>query len=309
MDLNLLIALDALLDEGGVGAAADRLHLSQPAMSRTLGRIRKATGDPILVRSGREMLPTPYAERIRDEVHQIVTRAQTVLTPTTRIDPAALDRTFTLQCNDVVADALLTRLAARLTATAPGVRLRFLGEAVTTVDELRRGHVDFQITDTAPPHAETRSATVLTDTLAVAGHHDLPRDPSTWEGFAALPHIVVSRRGRVHDRIDDLLDRRGLRRRVAFTVPTLALALRTMTVAADLITVAPRTLAGPALPPASRLYPLPAPTPAVPAVLAWHARHDRDPAHGWMRELITRTLTGVGEGRVTPSGTSPDEAE
>jgi DNA-binding transcriptional LysR family regulator len=79
LDLNLLTALDALLDERGVGAAADRLHLSQPAMSRTLSRIRRATGDPILVRSGRTMLPTPYAEQIRDEVHQLVTRAQTVL--------------------------------------------------------------------------------------------------------------------------------------------------------------------------------------------------------------------------------------
>ena len=81
MDLNLLTALDALLDKRGVGAAADRLHLSQPAMSRTLGRIRRATGDQILVRSGRSMLLTPYAEEIQHEVHQLVVRAQSVLAP------------------------------------------------------------------------------------------------------------------------------------------------------------------------------------------------------------------------------------
>ena len=101
-------------------------------MSRTLGRIRQATGDQILVRSGREMLPTPYAEQIRDEVHQLVIRAQAVLTPTGEVDSATLERTFTVQCNDVVADALLPALAARLTDAAPGVRLRFLGEAATT---------------------------------------------------------------------------------------------------------------------------------------------------------------------------------
>ncbi|MFI9273511.1 LysR family transcriptional regulator [Kitasatospora sp. NPDC052896] len=292
LDLNLLTALDALLDERSVSAAADRLHLSQPAMSRTLSRIRRATGDQILVRTGRSMLPTPYAEQIRDEVHQLVTRAQAVLSPTAEVDPAALERTFTLQCNDVIADALLPRLAAELTDSAPGVRLRFLGEADTTVDELRRGHVDLQVTDAAPRHADTRSTTVLTDTLAVVGHHDLPHDPSTWEGFASLPHVVISRRGRVHDRVDDLLDAQHLRRRVAFTVPTLALALRTVA-AHHLITVVPRLLTGHALPAPLRGYPLPGPAPAVPAVLAWHARHDRDSAHRWLRTLITDTLAAV----------------
>lgn len=296
MDLNLLTALDALLDEGGVGAAADRLHLSQPAMSRTLGRIRRATGDQILVRSGREMLPTPYAEQIRDEVHQLVTRAQAVLTPTAEVDPATLERTFTLQCNDVIAGALLPRIAAVLADTAPGVCLRLLGEADTSADELRRGHVDLRITDAAPEHTDTRATTVLTDTLAVVGRHDLPYDPSAWEGLAALAHVVISRRGRTHDRIDDLLAERRLSRRVAFTVPTLALALRMVT-DGQLITIAPKTLTEPALPPSLRTYPLPAPTPAVPAVLAWHARHDRDAAHRWLRTLVADALTGpAGDG-------------
>ncbi|WP_329572012.1 LysR family transcriptional regulator [Kitasatospora sp. NBC_01266] len=123
LDLNLLTALDALLDEGGVGAAADRPHLSQPAMSRTLGRIRRATGDEILVCSGRQMLPTPYAEQIRAEVHQLVTRAKTVLTPAAEVDPPTLRRTFTLRCDDVLADALLPPLVGELAVAAPGVVL------------------------------------------------------------------------------------------------------------------------------------------------------------------------------------------
>jgi len=294
MDLNLLIALDALLDERSVGAAADRLHLSQPAMSRTLSRIRRATGDEILVRSGRVMLPTPYAEQIRDEVHQLVTRAQAVLTPTAEVDPATFERTFTIQCNDVIADALLPDLAAALADSAPGVCLRVLGEADTTVDELRRGHIDLQVTDEAPGHADTRSTTVLTDSLAVIGRRDLPHDPSTWEGCAALPHIVISRRGRRHNRIDDLFEARRLHRHVVFTVPTLALALRTMATS-DLVTVAPGLLAGRALPPLLRSYPLPGPATAVPAVLAWHARHDRDSGHRWLRTLIADALTAIAD--------------
>ncbi|MFK0106997.1 LysR family transcriptional regulator [Streptomyces sp. NPDC091217] len=293
LDLNLLIALDALLEERSVGAAADRLHLSQPAMSRTLGRIRKATGDEILVRSGRAMLPTPYAEQVRDEVHQLVIRAQVVLSPTAEVDPATLERTFTLQCNDVVADALLPRLAGRLLTAAPGVCLRVLGEADTTVDELRSGHIDLRITDEIPPHTDTRSTTLLTDALVVVGRHDLPHDPSTWTGFAALPHAVISRRGRIRSRIDDLLEARNLRRHVAFTVPTLALALRTAA-DHDLVTVVPALLGGQALPAPLRAYPLPADAPAVPAVLAWHVRHDRDAAHRWLRMLVTDTLTAIG---------------
>src|ERR1700742_1472895 len=165
MDLNLLTALDALLDERGVGAAADRLHLSQPAMSRTLGRIRRATGDQILVRSGRSMLPTAYAEQIRAEVHQLVSRAQVIFTPSTELDLSTLDRTFTLQCNDVVASALIPPLTARISVAAPGVCLRVLGESDSSVDELRRGNVDVQITDQTTHAADVHSVTVMTDSL------------------------------------------------------------------------------------------------------------------------------------------------
>ncbi|MEV7319524.1 LysR family transcriptional regulator [Streptomyces sp. NPDC093970] len=296
LDLNLLTALDALLEERSVGGAADRLRLSQPAMSRTLGRIRKATGDEILVRSGRAMLPTPYAEQIRDEVHQLVTRAQVVLSPTAEVDPATLSRTFTLQCNDVIAGALLPRLVAPLAVAAPGVCLRVLGEADTGADEIRRGRVDLRISDEVPRHADTRSVTPLTDSLAVVGRRDLPHDPSVWAGFAALPHVVISRRGRTRDRIDDLLADRGLHRRVAFTVPTLDLALRTVA-EHGLVAVAPALLGGQALAPGLRTYPLPEEAPAVPAVLAWHARHDRDAAHRWLRTLVAEALAAIGRSR------------
>lgn len=290
LDFNLLVTLDALLDECSVTAAADRLYVTQPAMSRALARIRQATGDQILVRSGRTMLPTPYAEQIRDEVHQLVTRAQAVLTPAAEVDPATLERTFTVQCSDIVVDALVTHLAADLTRTAPGVSLRVLSDAAeVAADDLRRGRVDLQITNEVPAHAEARSTTVLTDELAVIGRRDLPRPPSTWTAFAALPHVVISRQGGRHNRVDELLKARKLRRKVAFTVPTLALALR-IVAAHNLVVVAPRRLTEYALPSSLRSYPMPGATPPISAVLAWHARHDRDAAHRWLRELIVDAL-------------------
>lgn len=304
LDLNLLVALDALLDERSVSAAAHRLHLTQPAMSRTLGRIRRATGDQILVRSGRGMLPTPYAQQIRGEVHELVTRAQAVLASTAPADPATLERTFTLQCNDVIADALVPRLAADLAHTAPGVCLRVLGETHTGGDELRQGRIDLQITDEAPPHTETRSMPVLTDELAVIGRRDLPRPPSTWAAFCALPHVVISRRGRLHDSIDDVLKAQRTRRRVTVTVPTLALALRIVAMR-DFVTVAPRRLAEQALGPSLRSYPMPGPVVPVHATLTWHARHDGDAAHRWLRTSIVDLLGSAGH---RPSPEVPEPA-
>ena len=100
LDLNLLTALDALLEEESVTGAAERLHLSAPAMSRSLGRLRRATGDQILVRNGRIMRPTPRAVALRAEVRALVLRSREVLTPEAPLDLAALRRTFTLRAHD-----------------------------------------------------------------------------------------------------------------------------------------------------------------------------------------------------------------
>src|SRR3954465_11323365 len=100
VDLNLLTALDALLEEGSVAGAAARLRLSAPAMSRTLGRIRRATGDQILVRTGRTMTPTPYAIAIREQVHELLQQVQGVLAPSRELDLTTLERTFTLRWHD-----------------------------------------------------------------------------------------------------------------------------------------------------------------------------------------------------------------
>src|SRR5919199_290295 len=106
LDLNLLTALDALLEEGSVTGAAERLRLSAPAVSRTLGRIRRLTGDDILVRTGRTMTPTPYALAVREQVGDLVRQANAVLAPRRELDLATLTRTFTLRCHDAIATML-----------------------------------------------------------------------------------------------------------------------------------------------------------------------------------------------------------
>src|SRR3954468_14506155 len=128
LDLNLLTVLDALLEEGSVMGAAERLHLSSPAVSRTLGRLRAVTGDDILVRTGHSMAPTPYAVSVREDVHRLVRQAHEVLSPVRELDLAELDRTFTIQCHDAVAASLVPVLVGRIQQRAAGVQLRVLAE-------------------------------------------------------------------------------------------------------------------------------------------------------------------------------------
>ena len=155
VDLNLLIALDALLEENSVAAAADRLHLSPPAMSRTLSRIRRATGDDILVRSGRTMTPTPRALELREETRELVRRGTAVLTPPRTLDLDTLDRVFTIRSHDALAGALAPLLTAAI-AAAPGVQVRLLAEPAGDVADLARGHTDAEIGAAGPARPRSR---------------------------------------------------------------------------------------------------------------------------------------------------------
>ena len=160
LDLNLMTALDALLEEGSVAGAAERLHLSAPAMSRTLGRIRRSTGDLILVRTGRTMTPTPHALAIRAEVHELVERAHAVLEPERHLDLASLERTFTIRGHDAAITVLGADLLAVLQQEAPGVRVRLLAETNADTNELRQGRVDLEIGSTEPEAPEVTPTVV-----------------------------------------------------------------------------------------------------------------------------------------------------
>ena len=145
-DLNLLTALDALLAEGSVVGAARRLGLSASAMSRTLARLRAATGDQLLVRAGRGMVPTPHATDLRSRVHELAQDAHAVLRPAgAGLDLAQLKRTFIIRSNEGFAEVFSARLLAVVTAVAPKVQLQFAPKPDKDVRALREGVVDLEI--------------------------------------------------------------------------------------------------------------------------------------------------------------------
>ncbi|MFG3252318.1 LysR family transcriptional regulator [Streptomyces sp. NPDC048172] len=305
LDLNLLTALDALLAEGSVTGAAQRLHLSPPAMSRTLTRIRKALGDPVLVRSGRGMVPTPRALELREEVREVVERATAVFTADSPLELATLERTFTLLADDALLSSIGMRLLERVREEAPGVALRLVPEGPGDATALREGRADLEIGVVHGPAPETRVEHVFTDDnvgVVRAGHPLLEvRDGGiTPERYAAAAHITASRRGRLHGPIDDLLAERGLRRRVVASVPTFTAAM--LVVAdTDLVGRTGRRLAAWQR---KRLglvaFEIPLDLPDLPIAQAWHPRDEKDPAHMWLRRRVREIAAEfAGEGAGT----------
>lgn len=292
LDLNLLTALDALLEEGGVTAAAQRLHLSPPAMSRALGRIRRATGDEILVRTGRTMTPTPRALALRGDVHALVQQAHAVLAPQGQLDLATLRRTFTLRCHDSITSAMGPDLLTAVHTLAPGVQLRLLAEADTDTEDLRHGRTDLEIGGGPLAQPEIRSESLGQADLVLAVRPDHPSigPDLTVEQFAAAQHITISRRGRLQDPIDDALAARGLHRQVIAAAPTSTVALQLVRHSDVVVAVPAQTCALTLRSLDLRTLPIPLELPPVRVSQAWHQRYDNDPAHAWLRDQTRRAL-------------------
>ncbi|MER5207473.1 LysR family transcriptional regulator [Streptomyces sp. NPDC002825] len=291
LDLNLLVALDVLLEEQSVRGAARRLHLSEPATSRTLGRIRKALGDPILVRAGRAMVPTPYALSVRAEVGAVVERARALFAASGPTDLRTVARTFTVLGQDSHPALLGPALLARAGREAPRVRLRFLNESHIDVPTLREGVADLEIGVIDTVHPEVHTEHVLEDRMlaVVRSGHPLLRGRLTRRRFADADHLVVSRRGRLQGPIDTALAELGLRRRVLASVGTYPASLFLLrdTDLVGLISARSRALAESL---GLVTFEVPLELPPLPVGLAWHPRHDADPAHAWLRGCVRDLL-------------------
>ncbi|KPC64468.1 LysR family transcriptional regulator [Streptomyces chattanoogensis] len=295
IDLNLLTALDALLEEESVTAAADRLGLSGPAMSRALGRIRRTLGDPVLVRAGRHMVPTPRALEIRAQVRHLVEAAHGVLAPSAPADPADLSRVFTITANDLCVTAVGPRLVARAAREAPGVVLRFLGESHIDVPVLRDGVADLElgVIDSLEPEIRTEELYTEQGVAVVREGHPLTTGKLTVCRYADAPHINFTRRGRLTGPIDAALAARGLRRKVIATVPTFAASLM-MIRDSDAVGLAnERTAASTVRALGLRTLPVPLDLPTMNMAMAWHPRQEADAGHIWLRGLVRRAVAEV----------------
>ncbi|MGK3115521.1 LysR family transcriptional regulator [Candidatus Pantoea formicae] len=296
-DLNLLIALDALLIEGSVVGAARRLKLSESAMSRTLGRLRTATGDALLVRAGRAMVLTPYAEAMRERTHNTLREARAVLSPDAEVlDLAQLDRRFILRINEGFVEAFGSKLIATVALQAPNVQLIFVGKPEKSDRDLRAGSIDLEIGVLGNMGPEIRLQALFRDKFVgvVRAGHPLAQHVDIRQ-LAAYGHIVASRRAEQGGPIHDAIEQAGLSRKVVVVVPAFSTAV-TLAIDSDYVALVPRSLVHhhPLLKnnPSLTHFELPFATPEVTVSQFWHPRLENDAAHCWLRGVIKGICSG-----------------
>lgn len=286
-DLNLLFTLDAVLSEGSVVGAAKRLRLSPSAMSRSLARLRKTTGDPLLVRAGRGLVPTPRAIELRERVAQIVQGAQEVLLPAEVPDLSAVTRVFTLRTSQGFVENFGSQLIDAVAREAPGVILRFIEKETKESTSLRDGTVDLEtgvIGRSSGP--EIRAQKLFGDRFVgvVRSGHPLSKGKVNLKRFTVARHIGISRRGSVRGPVDEALEEIGAERKVAVVVSGFATAIA-LARNTDLVAVVPERQTE-NLRTGMRSFELPVDINEITVSLLWHPRMDTDPVHRWLRGVL-----------------------
>ena len=291
-DLNLLVTLDVLLAEGSVARAAKRLGLSPSAMSRALARLRETTGDPLLVRAGRGLVPTPRALELRERISQLVQDAEAVLRPAEQPDLAQLNRTFTLRSSEGFVENFGAALIARMAGQSPGVRLRFMHKPDKDSTLLRDGTVDLEtgvVGKAAGP--ELRTQGLFRDRLigVVRRGHPLSQGEMTPARYAAGSHIGVSRRGLERGPIDEALAPLELQRQIVTIIAGFSTALA-LARATDFIASVPERHTA-SLREGMHSFALPFAVPTFTVAMLWHPRLDSDHAHRWLRSCVREVCT------------------
>lgn len=286
-DFNLLITLDAVLAEGSVVRAAQRLRLSPSAMSRALARLRETTGDPLLVRAGRGLVPTPRALELRDKVSQLVQDTQAVLRPVEASNLNSLVQTFTLRTSEGFVENFGAEIIARVQKEAPSIRLCFLLKPNKESTSLRDGTVDLEtgvIETTTSPELRTRALFRDRFVGVVRFGHPLAMSEVTLDCYAAGRHICISRQGVAKDKIEEALRPIAVTRDIVTIVGGFSTALA-LARSSDLIASVPERHTG-NLRVGMHTFQLPFTTPVITVSMLWHPRMDADPVHRWLRGIV-----------------------
>ncbi|TFI59748.1 LysR family transcriptional regulator [Sphingomonas parva] len=286
-DLNLLHTLDVLLSEGSVVSAARKLRLSPSAMSRALARLRIVTGDELLVRAGRGLVPTPRASEMREKVRLLVEDAQALLRPSSGLNLSALARAFTLRTSDGIIETFGPSLVRRVHEEAPGVELRFVRKLDKNSRGLRDGTIDLEtgvVDEAIGPEIRSRALFVDRYVGVVHADHPLSRAPVTAVDYASWSHVVAWREGMNLGDIDRILGELSLSRTIMTTVDGFSAALA-LARGSDLIATVPekhtRALRG-----GMHTFSIPFPLREFTVSLLWHPRLDGDQGHRWLREVV-----------------------
>lgn len=293
IDLNLLVVLDALLTEKHVTRTGARLHLSQPAISHSLSKLRVLLDDPILIRQGSEVVLSALAQNLQAPLKEILSQIEILLGKSIDFVPANSHRTFRLAMSDYGAAIVLPKLLRQLRVEAPNTTLVVTQDSRHGMfEQIAQGKIDLALG--VFPHLtadissevlfeETFSCLLDRSTLPASGQLDL-------DNYLLRPHISVSVDGCTHGEIDRLLRAEGLQRRIAVSVPHWRTAPSMISNTDLILTVATRTLDNAPLDDDLVSLSPPLPIPPFPFVQIWHNRFGEDPAHIWLREQVRQVM-------------------
>ena len=296
LDLNLLVALDALLTEQSITRAAERLHLSQSAMSGALARLREHFHDELLAQVGRRMVPTALGDSLRTSVRELLLQIQSTIEPRSSFDPQTSGRRFTLMVSDDVASIVFGEVVRRAAERAPAITFAFLAPDEAAAESLDRGDIDFIVLPREHALADHPSLELPGErcVCVVAQERDDIGATISFEEYLSMGHVVV-RPGRTRlPAVDEwFLSRFGFARRVEviaadfnavpqFIVGTRRIALMRERLARHYASLLPL-----------RVLPPPVEIPPLTDVLQWHRVQDKDPANLWLRELVREVASQI----------------
>lgn len=291
LDLNILVALDVLLDEKSVSRSAERLCLSQPAMSAALRRLREYFNDPILQQHGKRMVSTPHARVIHEELKAVLASVDALVSKTAFFDPATTTRKFTVTASDYLAQVIFVPLMLQLRSMAPNLHLEIIPPSDSTSEQLSQGNIDFTVLPEQMLSNEFPSEFAFEDQFVVVGCAKNPifKGPLTEESFYSAGHIVVKLGSRRPFSVSDQeLETRKKARATDIIVSSFLLAPE-MVLETDRLTVMHERLANVF---AKRIpiakAPLPFDFPRIKEHIQYHPARSNDPGLKWMIELVKR---------------------
>ncbi|MFN2094163.1 LysR substrate-binding domain-containing protein [Pantoea agglomerans] len=300
-DLNLLPVLLVMMEERNVTRAAERLGITQPALSNALNRLRETLNDPLFIRERYGMRPTPKAEQLAQVVGAALSSIDKVILGQQDFDPLNATRLFTLAPNSYVEFIMMPAIVARLRSYAPGIRLRLtpFGNDVTETGVIS-GNTDMVLGRIVEPPDNLVVQHLMNEGLAcvIRADHPLVGENLSAEQYEQLKHVNVLPPGRMRAGLYQALEQRGLRRQVAVSV-THFLAVPEMIAVTDYCATLPRLICQ-HLSRDQRLRIIPAPVDlgTFPVEMGWHARYRDDPAHRWFRTLIAETAQSLSDPQI-----------
>lgn len=301
LDLNLLVILDALLEEQSVTKAAEKVYVSQPAVSAALAKLRRHTGDELLEKVGRKTQLTPRAKAMAKPVKEILLQIEATIYSDAEFDPSHTSKNFKIAMSDYAAEVLLPGLVEKLSISYPGIACIVEEISEESLARVKNGKIDccvtFQQTKLLNPTESTEELShsyLFSDEwmLIAAKNNEFVTENMTYDDFCAVPYVATRLGRSLSSFVERTLDQKNYRPVASLSVPNFELAI-TSVINSQCITVVPALLVNKELRKSLKIVKPPFDIATLSEYLVWHSRNDADPAHTWFRELMLEVVQEI----------------